>query len=198
MPAAAKVVSDMACALPVPELVQKRFFDGLLSTATKTLLRPSLLDDTGIVGQFRQRQVQHTLSSSESRLDLLFPRQELGFIYGQPNAGLGSDLASSSSEYHPRIVAGGRLPHVQLKFFDGHGSTETISSHDLVAGTLKLCLIALAGTGKMSTQCAVIDHSVLAAHYLCRLGGGGGYDHGFQPAGHTSFVKERYNDRPRH
>jgi len=137
IPEAAQVLASLASALPVPSTIKSTIFDTAMSAATSVLLAPGLLND-GLIGQARQRRVQRALEDSNTRLRLLFPSHELGFVYGDAECGLG-DSASEDFQFTAKIVAGGRLPHATLKM-DG----ADCSTHDLLcAENVELSLLVL-------------------------------------------------------
>ncbi|KAI9034245.1 FAD binding domain-containing protein [Hyaloraphidium curvatum] len=98
------------------------------------LASDALLDENTALGRARLAAARGVLKGGKS-LRLLFPRQDLGFVYGQPEGGEGG------MDYVPKWEAGARCPHVEMQVVRGpEGVSSTV---DLAAVGGKAELVAL-------------------------------------------------------
>lgn len=110
----------------IPRSARKFLLDGAMSLA-RNLASDSLLDESTTVGRARLEAARRILRDGKS-LRLLFPRQDLGFVYGKRTKFSVDDL-----EYVPSWEAGARMPHIPVRMVSSEATSEEISSLDIIA-----------------------------------------------------------------
>lgn len=108
-PHLAKTVVAATLKLPVPFSVQQRVMSAALTTGLYSL---RWLRDLGnITGKLRAQALQKMISENKT-LPMVFPQEDLGFVYTHGAVATNHQTNSASSSGYDRITVGGRAPHV--------------------------------------------------------------------------------------
>ena len=116
--------------VPVPGTLKRLAFN---TTMRVGLAQVELMKSENIVSRLRRKRLEKIFGNSDSTLQLLFPRLELGVVYqkGWIAGDVQTDFYDANTyPYRPELITGGRLPHFWLQP-NSRRSKGPISSIDL-------------------------------------------------------------------
>jgi 2-polyprenyl-6-methoxyphenol hydroxylase-like FAD-dependent oxidoreductase len=168
----------------VPEEARKVMFQTMVDTAMLPLKIFDAAKDNAIVRTIAGK-IQDLLDGGHG-LPLLFPLYELGFVYGKPFRGDGSE---DTGLYVGHVEVGARLPHCFVEVVEEDGNTRTCSTIELGRGRLQNTVMVRSDMDEAGVAGLLADGRVARARVV-RVRRGGPWEELIRDCGLPFFEKE--------
>jgi hypothetical protein len=151
--------------MPAPATLKRAFFQAAMRLGLKQV---GWLNANHFIARIRRRAVRNIFEDAKQlTLHLLFPGQDLGFVYasGWPDSGdKSASVAFNPFEFKPELKLGGRMPHFWLGGMNGGPiSVLDLPSSMTVPGELPSHVLLVAGESESAVK--IFDGGLKARFY---------------------------------